>query len=118
MTVGANNVLVLSNRSDTKLQEYDATTGDYLGMLADISNFDSALTLSWDVTYNAALNNYFVSGGSHVFRLDTQGNLLQTYSSTLLQGASGVLAVPEPAPCTLLMLGLFGMFAIRRNQQK
>ena len=97
MTAGFNNVLVFANRADTKLQEYNATTGNYVGMLADLDNFNPSLTQSWDVTYNALLNNYFVSAGSQIFRLDNQGDLLQTYSSSLLQGASGVLAVPEPA---------------------
>jgi hypothetical protein len=115
MTVGFNNVLVLANRGDTKLQEYDVTTGTYLGMLADLDNFDSALTQSWDVTYNAALNNYFVSSGNKIFRLDDQGNLLQTYSSALLQGASGVLAVPEPTGAALLMLGACGLLMFRQK---
>ena len=117
MTAGFNNVLVFANRGDTKLQEYNATTGNYLGMLADLDNFDPSLTRSWDVTYNALLNNYFVSAGSQVYRLDDQGDLLQTYTSPLLQGASGVLAVPEPACGALMILGAFGLFTLRRKNR-
>lgn len=106
MTEGYEGRLIIANRGDPLIQQFDINTGAFLGTLADVSDFASTLTRSWDVTYDNHLENYFVSAGSAVFRLDNQGSLLQTYQSPLLQEATGVITVfePVPEPRTLLLI--------------
>jgi hypothetical protein len=114
MTIGPQGILVFANANSTLIPEY-SNTGKFLGTLADIKNFDSTLTGTWDVLYSPGLQNYFVSAGSEVFRLDTTGNLLQTYHSDLLNVATGLLIVPEPSAMFLAVLAGVGLFVYRRR---
>jgi len=114
MTVGPLGNLVFANANSPLLQEYDSQTGAFLGTLADVSTFDSSLTGSWDVLYSPVLQNYFVSAKNEVFRLDVHGVLLQTYTSSLLTAATGLLIVPEPSSFALAALSGAALFIVKR----
>jgi hypothetical protein len=112
MTIGPQGVLVFANADDTLIQEY-SSTGVFLGTLANVKNFDSSLTGNWDVLYSPVLQNYFVSAGNEVFRLDVNGALLQTYQSSLVDHATGLLIVPEPGTLGLALLAIFVLVLLR-----
>jgi hypothetical protein len=109
MTIGPQGILVFANSTNTLVQEYSNTTGVFLGTLANVATFNSALTSVVDVLYSPSLENYFVSAGNEVFRLDVNGQLLQTYTSDLIDVATGVLIVPEPSTG---LLAAFGFLAL------
>jgi hypothetical protein len=116
MTIGPQGVLVFANTDDTLIQEY-SSTGVFLGTLANVKNFDSSLTSTWDVLYSPVLQNYFVSAGNEVFRLDVKGTLLQTYQSSLLIRATGLLIVPEPSTLGLALVGVLALVLLGRNRR-
>ncbi|HEY4312488.1 MAG TPA: PEP-CTERM sorting domain-containing protein [Pirellulales bacterium] len=115
MTIGPQGDLVFANNNNTLIPMYNSA-GTFLGNLADVKTFDSTLTNAWDVTYYAPLNEYFVSGGNEVFELSATGALLHTFSSPFLQGATGLLVVPEPSSIALLAIGALGLVAIVRRR--
>lgn len=107
MAIGAGGNLFITSRDNTLVQEFDITTGLFVGTLVDLNLLNPAFTEGQcDVIYDAALNNYFVSAGNKVFRLSVSGELLQTYESELLMGAYGLLIVPEPSSWALLAIGV------------
>lgn len=112
MTVGWQLNLVFADANNSLVQAY-APNGAYLGPLADVKSFDSSLTGSFDVVFSPELDNYFVSAGNKVFRLSTNGALLQTYQSQLLSGATGLLIVPEPSSFILSAFALVGIMCCR-----
>ena len=116
MTIGPQGILVFANANNTLVQEYSNTTGAFLGTLANVANFDSSLTSVWDVLYSPNLQNYFVSAGNDVFRLDVNGQLLQTYTSNLIGVATGLLIVPEPSTGMLAVFSLVVLAGRFRRQ--
>ena len=111
MTIGPLGTLVFANANSTLVQQY-ASDGTFLGTLADVKMFDSTLTGAWGVLYSAALHEYFVSAGSEVFELDVHGTLLHTYSSGLLQVATGMVVVPEPGAWITAALAFLGFIGV------
>jgi hypothetical protein len=116
MTIGPQGDLVFANNDNTLIPMY-SSAGTFLGNLADIKTFNSTITNAWDVTYYAPLNEYFVSGGNEVFELSATGALLHTFSSPFLQGATGLLVVPEPSSIALLAVGGFVLAAIAQRRR-
>jgi hypothetical protein len=109
MAAGKDGHLLFTNRENTFVQEYDRNTGAFIRTVVDLLPFDPTLddfeNLEKGVAYYPALDQYFVAARNAVYRLDSQGNLLQTYTSPLLQEAYGVLVVPEPETLSLLLAG-------------
>ena len=116
--IGHDGNLVMSNNANPLIQRYDRQTGAFLGTLVDISAIDPSRTNTGTIRYHAGLNNYFAGSGNNVYRLDTDGNLLETYQSPLLQQASGILfVVPEPASAVLLCVPAIWLTGLRRGHR-
>jgi hypothetical protein len=116
--------LVLTSRNTPLIQEFDGTTGAFIKTLADLGTMDPAVSGSWDILYDPDLDNFFVTAGNSVFRLDEDGNHLQTYTSPFIDAATGVAVLPDdifvPEPSTLLLaafgaLGVVVLFWRRRR---
>lgn len=110
MGTGKNGHLLFTNRENGLITEYDQNSGAYLRTIVDLATFDPLIpqigNLDKGVVYSQQLDQYFVSARDKVYRLDSQGQLLQTYQSNLLQGAYGLLLVPEPEADRLLLVGM------------
>jgi hypothetical protein len=120
MAIGANGNLFVTNRENTLLQEFNAVTGAFVGTFVDIDTFNPSYSSIRDIHFDASRNNFFLTAGSNVLRLDMNGNLLNTYSSPLLTGtATGVIVAPIPEPSTLILGGVsLGIIALCRWRKK
>jgi sugar lactone lactonase YvrE len=115
MIVGGNGNLFITNRASTLVQEYDIDTGQFVKTLADLSTFTPpASPGNVGIAYDPALDNYFLSTGSAVYRVSPAGGLLQTYQSPLLSGAYGIVVVPEPTALVLALPAAFCLLLRRR----
>jgi outer membrane protein assembly factor BamB len=110
MGTGKDGHLLFTNRENGLVTEYDQHTGTFIRTIVDLATFDPLIpqigNLDKGVVYFQQLDQYFVSARDKVYRLDSQGQLLQTYQSNLLQGAYGLLLVPEPKADRLLFVGI------------
>lgn len=113
-------ILTVANDSAPELTQFDAD-GNYLGTLFSMD--DVGRNNSRGIIFDELTDSYFVASGSSVYQIGSNGVLLNTYSSGLLDDAYGlsiITSVPEPSSGAALLFSVTAIscLVLRRYRRK
>jgi sugar lactone lactonase YvrE len=90
MAVGHNGNLFVSNLENDLVQEFDTNTGKHLRTFLDVKTFGGSRVN--DLHFNRQIGHYFLSSGSTVYELGTDGSLIARFHSSALSDAQGIIS--------------------------
>jgi DNA-binding beta-propeller fold protein YncE len=94
MTIGHNGNLFVSNLKNSFIQEFDSTSGKFVKTFLDVHTIGGGSVK--DLHYEPQMDRYFLTSGSAVYVLSTDGALLAKHESIAMSGAVGIaMAVPR-----------------------
>lgn len=117
MTVGHNDRLFVSSLRSSRIQQYDASSGEFQGTFIDVASLGGGKVT--DLHYEPRLKRYFISSGDAVYEVDENGALIRKHVSEALASAVAIAVTPtvfaksvSTGPKT--RRGLFGYAAVKQ----
>jgi len=105
MTISHRGTILVTNHDVPLIQEFDATTGNFIATFSDLSSY--GITRTFDIAYDAARQRYYVAPFQDgIIELDHAGAVTRLLNTDLLSGSYSLTIATPTVPISVSGAGI------------
>jgi hypothetical protein len=94
MAMSHRGTILVTQYTGPLIQEFDGTTGEFVGTFADLSSY--GIPGGLDITYDLLRQRYYFTAFDRIFEFDHSGNVTRILTSPLISGAHSLTIATPP----------------------